>query len=216
MNNRKFFVVAFLVGMGSLNNVYAGAFFGTEIDNGDQSLLFAGTQTEKNLFVSLFAGKLKYRYTETSQNVEVESNTLTPTVGYRFSGPVTLSIAAGATWEEKQERRITSHTQSSTSAFAQLGAFYWKPEKMGEFLLSYTEKSNFFWSRVRAKHRVLDRIFAGGEVFKMGNRDVDSSGIGALIERQWTGFSSTLKAGLNDTSESGRGVYGGIEFYIPF
>lgn len=216
MSNRCRLFVALMLGIGFSTGVNAGTFFGAEADNGDQSLLFVGTQTEGNIFTGLFAGMLKYTYAENNQTVEVESNTITPSVGYRFTGPVTVSIAVGATWEEKKERRLTSESSQSTSAFAQLGMFYWKPEKMREFLLSYTEKSQFLWGRVRAKHRILERVFAGVEVFKMGNEDVDSTGIGALLERQWTGFSSTLKVGVNDASENGRGAYGGIEFYVPF
>lgn len=216
MSDRCGLLIALVAAIGFSTGANAGAFFGAEADNGDQSLLFAGMQTEGNLFAGLFAGVLNYTYAENNQDVAVESKTITPSAGYRFTGPVAISIAVGATWEEKSERRLVTETGHSTSAFAQLGAFYWKPEKTGEFLLSYTEKSQFFWSRIRGKHRVFERVFAGGEVFKMGNEDVDTLGVGALLERQWMGFSSTLKAGMNDTSGAGRGAYGGLEFYVPF
>lgn len=216
MCGRGGLLIALVTAIGFSVGANAGAFFGAEGGNGDQSLLFAGVQTEGNLFAGLFAGVLNYKYAENNQDIEVESKTITPSAGYRFAGPVAISIAVGATWEEKIERRLVTETGHSSSAFAQLGAFYWRPEKTGEFLLSYTERSQFFWSRIRGKHRIFERVFAGGEAFKMGNEDVDTMGVGALLERQWMGFSSTFKVGMNDTSGAGRGAYGGLEFYIPF
>lgn len=216
MSDRGGLLIALVAAIGLSTGANAGTFFGAEADSGDQSLLFAGMQTEGNLFAGLFAGVLNYAYGENNLNVAVESKTITPSIGYRFAGPVPVSIAVGATWEEKSERRLVTVSDHATSAFAQLGAFFWKPEKTGEFLLSYTAKSQFFWSRIRGKHRIADHVFAGGEAFKMGNEDVDTVGAGALLERQWTGFSSTLKAGMNNTSGAGRGAYGGLEFYVPF
>lgn len=204
------------VTLAPLHAAFAGAYFGAETGGADQSLVFAGAQTESVLFAAVFVGQLRYAYQDAGKDIDVKSSMVTPTVGYRWSGPVAVSLSIGATWEQKQKRGATTDDSTSTGGFAQLGAVYWRADKNAEFLLSYSAKTEFVWSRVRAKHKITGPWSMGGEVFRMGNPDFDASGAGILAERKWPGFSSTLKAGVNSTSSNDHGVYGGVEFYVPF
>jgi hypothetical protein len=197
----------------------AGVYTGFEADSDDKRLYFIGAQTNAPLFVNVFVGHLKYKFDENDSTVDVKSTFITPTVGYRFTitDPLTVSIAAGATWEEKTEDRNNGDdTDTSTGAFAQIGASYWKADKNYEFLASYSDPTEFIWSRLRGKHRVHGQYFLGGEAFWMGNEDFDSVGAGALFEIRGERVATTFKLGVSDTSTDDTGVYGGLEFSLPF
>lgn len=197
----------------------AGVYTGFEVDSDDKQLYFVGAQTNGPLFLNVFLGHLKYKFEENNSTVDVKSTFVTPTVGYRFTitDPLTFSIAAGATWEEKTEdRNNKDDTDTNTGAFAQIGATYWKDDKNYEFLASYSDPTEFIWSRLRGKHRVHGRYFLGGEAFWMGNEDFDSVGAGALFEIRGERVATTFKIGVSDTSTDDTGVYGGIEFSMPF
>lgn len=199
--------------------VFAGVYTGFEADSDAKRLYFIGAQTSDPLFLNVFVGHLKYKFEENNSTVNVKSTFITPTVGYRFTikDPLTFSIAAGATWEEKTEER-NSHDDKDTNAgaFVQVGASYWQADENYEFLASYSDPTQFVWSRLRGKHRVHGRYFLGGEAFWMGNEDFDSVGAGALFEIRGERLATTFKAGVSDTSSYDTGVYGGIEFSVPF
>ena len=197
----------------------AGVYTGFEADSDDKRFYFVGAQTNDPLFLSVFVGHLKYKFDENNSTVDVKSTFITPTVGYRFTitDPLTFSMAVGGTWEEKTEERNNNDDKDSNfGAFVQIGASYWKTDKNYEFLASYSDPTEFVWSRLRGKHRVHGRYFLGGEVFWMGNEDFDSAGVGALFEIRGERVATTFKAGVSDTSTDDTGVYGGIEFGIPF
>lgn len=197
----------------------AGIYTGFEADSDDKRLYFVGAQTDAPLFVSVFVGHLKYKFDENNSTVDVKSTFVTPTVGYRFTitDPLTFSIAVGATWEEKTEERNNKDDKDTNSgAYAQIGASYWKADKNYEFLASYSDPTEFVWSRLRGKHRVHGRYFLGGEAFWMGNEDFDSVGAGALFEIRGKRIATTFKAGVSNTSTDDTGVYGGLEFSMPF
>ena len=201
------------------STVSAGVYAGLEADSDDKRLYFVGAQTDDPLFLSIFVGHLKYKFDENNSTVDVKSTFVTPTVGYRFTvnDPLTLSIAAGATREDKTEdRKIRDDKDTRTGAFVQIGASYWKADKNYEFLTSYSDPTEFIWSRLRGKHRVHGRYILGGEAFWMGNEDFDSAGAGALFEIRGERIATTFKLGLSDTSTDATGVYGGIEFSAPF
>lgn len=181
-----------------------------------QSLFFIGAQTELPLFAAVFIGRIRYTYQEAGADVDAVATQVTPTVGYQWTGPVTLSVSAGGTREYKDETGAIEDESTSTGGFAQLGAFYWKPELCGEILASYSMKTQFVWSRLRARHRVIGPFSLGGEFFRMGNKDFDATGIGILAEHRWRPITATIKLGANSTSSNDRGVYGGLEFYVPF
>ena len=198
---------------------FAGVYTGFEADSDDKRLYFIGAQTNAPLFLNIFAGHLKYKFEEDNSTVDVKSTFITPTVGYRFTinEPLTFSIAAGATREDKTEKRNNRDDKDTTTgAFVQIAASYWKADKNYEFLASYSEPTDFVWSRLRGKHRVHGRYFLGGEAFWMGNEDFDSVGAGALFEIRNERVATTFKVGVSDTSTYDTGVYGGIEFSVPF
>lgn len=214
--------LSFLVGMILVifhSAASAGVYTGFEADSDSKKLYFIGAQTNDPLFLNVFVGHLKYKFDENDSTVDVKSTFITPTVGYRFtiSDPLTFSIAAGATWEEKTEDRDNNDDKDTNSgAFLQIGASYWKADKNYEFLASYSDPTEFIWSRLRGKHRVHGQYFLGGEAFWMGNEDFDSVGAGALFEIRGDRVATTLKAGVSNTSTDDTGVYGGIEFSFPF
>jgi hypothetical protein len=200
--------------------VMAGAYFGVETASNDTTLNFLGAQTEQPLFFGIFLGSLRYEFDDGNAPVEVKSTFITPTVGYQFRGPVTYSIALGATWNEEEEARNTrTDTTDESGAVVQFGAAHYGATESIELLASYSDPTEFVWSRLRAKRRVAyihDEIFFGGEVFWMGNDDFDSYGGGALLEARGDVLSVLLKAGASDSGDTGSGVYGGVEFGLSF
>ena len=195
--------------------VGAGSYFGYEVDDSEQSLLFAGSQTEQKTFFSVFAGDLKYDFFDNGVKTRVKSRFITPTIGYRFGSSISYSIAAGYTWESKQELAVQSKDSNEHGLFAQFAASHWKPDGNHELLLSYSSASEFVWSRYRGKYRLGSRWLLGAELFWMGNEDFDSNGLGMLFEVSSNPISATLKIGVKNTATDTHGAYAGVEFYIP-
>lgn len=198
-----------------MHKAFAGIYFEGESDNSDQSPVFAAAQSEGSLYAAIFMGQLRYTYQKDGREISVISNLFTPTVGYNWAGPITFSLAFGYTREDKQENGEIS-SKASTGAFAQMGAWYRRKNYSAEFLLSYTANTKLIRNRVRIKQNMAGRYSLGSEVYFMGNEDFYAHGIGLLAEKKWPGFSYTFKAGMNTTSTIDHGIYGGLEFYVPF
>ncbi len=200
--------------------ILAGAYFGVETSGNDTTLNFAGAQTEQPLHFGIFVGALSYEYESGNRPVEVKSTFITPTVGYQWRGPISYSLAVGATWNEEEEQRGNrSDSSDDVGAVVQIGAAHWGARNSVEWLASYTDPTEFVWSRLRGKQRVAhvhDEVFMGAELFWMGNDDFSSSGAGALVEARGDVLSVLLKAGVSDSKDSGSGAYGGVEFSVSF
>ena len=222
MATKHSYILPYLVGIILVifhSIAFAGVYLGFEADSDDKELFFVGAQTNDPLFLNVFAGHLKYKFEENNSTVDVKSTFITPTVGYRFTitDPLTFSVSIGGTWEEKTEDRNNGDdTDTNTGVFAQIGASYWKADKNYEFLASYSDPTEFFWSRLRGKHRVDGRYFLGGEAFWMGNVDFDSVGAGALFEIRGERVATTFKSCVSNSSTYDTGGYGGLEFSLPF
>jgi hypothetical protein len=195
----------------------AGVFGGAEVDNKGQRFFYMGAQTEGKYFFQIFAGDLLYDFEDAGKTTEAKLRFITPAIGVRKQGPMTLSLAVGPTFREKKEEQSTGvKKETGTGGFLQLGGFIWQEDKNFEFLASYTTLDNFIWSRMRGKKRVTDRFFTGAELFWMGNEDFDSWGGGPLLELSGKRGGLTLKVGYKHTSIYQGGMYTGIEFYVPF
>jgi hypothetical protein len=120
-------------------SAWAGAYFGGESDDSDQSLIFVGAESEGPLFGAIFVGRLRYTYEDGGQDIDVTSDQISPKVGYRWtSRPITVSLAVGATLEYKQENGAQYDNSDSIGGVAQMGAFYWAQDHSAELLLSYS------------------------------------------------------------------------------
>jgi hypothetical protein len=196
----------------------AGVYLGAEADSDDKKLYYIGAQTGGTVFLNAFLGALEYHYEENNRTVKVKSKFITPTVGYRFqvSDPLKFSLAVGGTFEEKTEKRDTKNQKNESGAFVQFEGSYWLPDQNYELITSYSDSTELVWGRLRGRHRLQGRYFLGGEIFGMRNEDFNSYGAGPLFEVRGERLSTTIKAGLSNTSTYDAGVYGGIEFSVPF
>jgi len=194
-----------------------GLYGGAEIDDESQRFFYLGVQTEGKYFLQVFAGDLYYDFKDNGKIIDAELKWITPAVGIKLEGPVTLTLAAGPTFRNKKEERDPKTEKDTESGgFYQLGLFRWRENHNLEFLASYTNLDNFYWSRLRGRKRVKGSFFAGMEIFGMDNQDVDAWGVGPLLEYQMKKTAITFKTGYKHTSTYNGGFYTGLEFYSSF
>lgn len=199
------------------NQAWAGAYSGAEFDHNNTSLYFAGTQTNDPLYVGVFIGELEYQFPEAGENVSVSASIITPSVGYRFEGPITLSFTAGVSFNDETERRAGTVDKSSRSgAVIQFGMSHYSADYNVELLSSYNDTTEFIWARSRTKMRIHSVYYGGVELFFMGNDDFESQGLAMLFEKTGNILSGLIKVGVSDIKDVGQGLYGGIELSIPF
>ncbi len=190
---------------------------GAEIDDESQRFFYLGVQTEGKYFLQVFAGDLYYDFKDNGKIIDSELKWITPAVGIKLEGPVTLTLAAGPTFRRKEEdREPKTEKDTESGGFYQLGLFRWKEDYNLEFLASYTNLDNFYWNRLRGRKRVKGSFFAGMEIFGMDNQDVDAWGVGPLLEYHVKKTAITFKTGYKHTSTYNGGFYTGLEFYSSF
>jgi hypothetical protein len=195
----------------------AGLFTGAEVDDESQRFLYAGAQTDGKYFLQIFAADLNYDFKDNGIIREATSKWITPAIGFRTRGSLSLSVVAGPTFREKKEEQSSGTTTVRDSGgFFQVGGYFWKEDMNIEFLASYTNLDNFLWGRLRAKKRIRDSFFMGAEVFGMGNQDFNGWGVGPLLELRKGKAAFTLKAGYKNTTTYGGGLYAGLELYTAF
>lgn len=195
----------------------AGVYGGAEVDDEGQSFVYAGGTTDGKIYLSAFAGHLEYRFRDGGVLRDAEITSLTPSVGIRREGPLTLTLSAGPMFREKKEEGAFGDESTTEAGGAlQFGGYLQDGQGSLEALASYATLDDFFWGRLRGKRQAFGDLYAGAEIFLMGNSDFEGWGTGPVIEFRAGGIAVALKAGFKHTSTFGDGAYAGLELFAPF
>ena len=188
-----------------------------EVDDEGQSFIYLGAATEGTIFFNVFAGYLQYEFEDDDILRDATIKSITPALGIKKEGPLTLTLAAGPILREKEEEQDDGDDRTTeVGGFVQFGSYYWGNKGTFEGLVSYTTLDDFFWGRIRGKRKTVGRLYAGAEFFLMGNSDFDSWGLGPLLEFRGDKASILLKGGYKHTSTFNDGMYTGIELFTSF
>jgi len=195
----------------------AGVFGGAEVDDEGQSFVYVGGATDGKIFFSALAGHLEYQFREGGALRDAEITSITLSVGMRKEGPITLTLGAGPVLREKKEENAGGESRTTEAGGAvQLGGYLYGDGGSLEALASYATLDDFFWGRLRGKRQAVGDLYAGAEVFLMGNSDFDGWGAGPLVEFRAGRVTLGAKAGYKHTSTFKGGAYVGLEIYAPF
>ena len=177
-----------------------------------------------------------YRYRDT-QSTHAQAYAISPSVGLQYTMPTgAVSGSVGYSFVSTQFDQVVSGGQlgGTDGAFVSGQGNYWgNGENSAQVIGSYGFKSEYYWSRVRAAHRLAPSaqpIYLGAEFVLQGTQQgyiVDrTSGrrgpsqsryeVGPTIEYRISpefrvGASSGLRGGNNSTPQSG---YARVEFLL--
>lgn len=217
MEKLKFAVLGImLVLLAPLDAVSSGVYGGFDIDNEGQIFSYLGGMTGGAIFANVIAGYNRYEFKDNGMIREARSLFVTPAIGIKREGPLTLTLTAGPTIREKEEEKESGNDLTTeVGATFQAGAFYWGNNRTMDCLASISTLDTFFWSRIRGKQSIAHNLYGGVELFWMGNDDFESWGLGPLLEMRMKKVSLGLKTGYKNTSTFHDGFYVGIEFFTP-
>lgn len=177
-----------------------------------------------------------YRYRNT-QNTSAQAYAISPSVGLQYTMPTgAVSASVGYSFVSTQFDRVVSGGElgGTSGVFASGQGNYWGTgENTAQVIGSYGFKSEYYWSRVRAAHRLAPSaqpVYVGAELVVQGtqqgyinNRLTGTRGpsetrfeVGPTIEYRISpefrvGASGGLRGGNNSTPQSG---YARIEFLL--
>ena len=177
-----------------------------------------------------------YRYRDT-QASHVQAYAISPSVGLQYTMPTgAVSASVGYSFVSTQFDQVVSGGQlgGTSGVFVSGQGNYWgNGENSAQVIGSYGFKSEYYWSRVRAAHRLAPSaqpIYLGGEFVLQGtqqgyvvNRTTGLRGssetryeVGPTIEYRISpefrvGASGGLRGGNNSTPQSG---YARVEFLL--
>ena len=177
-----------------------------------------------------------YRYQET-QTTHAQAYAISPSVGLQYTMPTgAVSGSVGYSFVSTQFEQVVTGGQlgGTSGTFVSGQANYWgNGENSAQVIGSYGFKSEYYWSRVRAAHRLAPSaqpIYAGAEFVLQGTQQgyiVNSASglrgpsqtryeVGPTIEYRISpefrvGASAGLRGGNNSTPQSG---YAHIEFLL--
>ena len=177
-----------------------------------------------------------YRYRDT-QNTHAQAYAISPSVGLQYAMPTgAVSASVGYSFVSTQFDRVVSGGEfgGTSGVFVSGQGNYWgNGENSAQAIGSYGFKSEYYWSRVRAAHRLAPSaqpVYLGAEFVLQGtqrgyttNRLTGARGpsetryeVGPTIEYRISpefrvGASSGLRGGNNSTAQSG---YARVEFLL--
>lgn len=177
-----------------------------------------------------------YRYRDT-QNTHAQAYAISPSVGLQYTMPTgAVSSSIGYSFVSTDFDRVVSGGElgGSSGAFVSGQGNYWGTgENSAQVIGSYGLKSQYYWSRVRAAHRLAPAaqpVYVGGEFVLQGtqrgyinNQLTRTRGpsetrfeVGPTIEYRISpefrvGAAAGLRGGNNSTAQSG---YARIEFLL--
>ena len=177
-----------------------------------------------------------YRYHDT-QTSHAQAYAISPSVGLQYAMPTgAVSASVGYTFVNTQFDRVISGGElgGTNGVFVSAQGNYWGTgENTAQVIGSYGFKSEYYWSRLRAAHRLApsaNPIYLGGEFVLQGTQQgyiVNSASglrgpsqtryeVGPTIEYRVSpefriGASGGLRGGNNSTPQSG---YARVEFLL--
>ena len=176
-----------------------------------------------------------YRYRNVGSTY-AQAYALSPSLGLQYTMPVgSVSGSAGYTFVNTQFDQVVSGGElgGTNGTFVTLQGNYWGTgENSAQVIGNYGFKSEYYWSRVRAAHRLAPAaspIYLGGEFvlqgtqqgYRLGNTGLRGPSqsrfqVGPTIEYRFTpefrmGASGGYRGGNNNTAGSG---YAHIEFLV--
>ena len=231
--------VALLLGVASTVSAQSLATFGSaEVAGFGEGSALLGTSLSTGHqgwgpVASLVAQTYRYRNTLTSH---AQAYALSPSLGLQFTTPVgAVSGSFGYTFVNTQFDQVVSGGElgGTNGTFVTLQGNYWGTgENSAQIIGNYGFKSEYYWSRFRAAHRLAPAtspIYVGGEFvlqgtqqgYRLGNTGLRGPSqtryqVGPTIEYRVTpafrvGASGGYRGGNNNTPGSG---YARVEFLV--
>jgi hypothetical protein len=194
-----------------------GVFGGFDIDNEGQIFSYVGGVTEGTVFAHVLAGYQRYEFKDNGEIREVNSFFVTPAIGLKSSGPLSVNLSVGPTVRDKEEEEESGYDRSTeVGGTVQVGGYLWRRDHTFDALASFSTLDAFFWGRMRGTKRIANNLYGGGEIFWMGNDDFEGWGAGPVMVLQMKKLSLGLKMGYKNTSTFDDGFYVGCELYTSF
>ena len=211
-------------------------FTGVRLDNDEQYFAYLGLNEDLpwkplgvETFVQLFVTGQSYIYED--QNVDIEANvqSLTPSLGVTKiigGGPwsVTGLLGAELKWGKESPDPGNLGHYFESGVFVQAEAMYSKETHNLHAIVSYADRDQFWFGRIRGNLRTYlpetgcCPVFVGLELGGMDSRrfEFNAVQVGALVEVPFGRFSLLAHAGFREDSDLGSGGYGGLELYTSF
>ncbi|MDB4916232.1 MAG: hypothetical protein JWM95_3876 [Gemmatimonadetes bacterium] len=164
-----------------------------------------------------------YRYQDGISS-HATASAVSPSVGlqYRMTDGA-VQAAVGYTFVSTEVSGVFAGSENGgrSGVFGSVQGNYWgSGENSAQFIGAYNFKSDYYWTRGRAAHRISPPVYLGGEVVVQGSQDFTPSimryEVGPTIEYRVSpefrvGASGGLRGGNNSAVNTG---YARIEFLL--